>query len=60
MTAQFFGGAWTQMELHDPDAAVAAVAFVAVPFASTAVPLWWRRRVTLRRAERPKVVRVPR
>ncbi len=48
------------MELHDPDAAVAAVAFVAVPFASTAVPLWWQRRVTLRRAERPKVVRVPR
>ncbi len=45
VTAQFFGGAWTQMELHDPDLTVAAVAFVAVPFASTSgLLLWWRRR----------------
>ncbi|MGI5218510.1 CPBP family intramembrane glutamic endopeptidase [Nocardia sp. CA-290969] len=42
VTAQFFGGAWTQMELHDPDLIATAVAFVAVPFASTAVLLWWR------------------
>jgi membrane protease YdiL (CAAX protease family) len=44
VTAQFFSGAWTQMELHDPDLTVTAVAFVAVPFASTAVLLWWQRR----------------
>lgn len=55
VTAQFFGGTWTQMELHDPDLTVTAVAFVAVPFASTAVLLWWQRRrtraVTIRREE---------
>lgn len=44
VTAQFFGGSWTQMELHDPDLTVTAVAFVAAPFASTAVLLWWQRR----------------
>lgn len=44
VTVQFFGGAWTQMELHDPELTVAAVAFVAVPFALTAVLLWWQRR----------------
>ncbi|WP_081706504.1 CPBP family intramembrane glutamic endopeptidase [Nocardia sp. CNY236] len=44
VTAQVFGESWPQMELHDPDLTVTAVAFVAVPFASTAILLWWRRR----------------
>ncbi|WP_280422708.1 CPBP family intramembrane glutamic endopeptidase [Nocardia carnea] len=48
VTAQFFSESWTEMELHDPDLTVTAVAFVAVPFASTAVLLWWQRRLDSR------------
>ncbi|GAA5054701.1 CPBP family intramembrane glutamic endopeptidase [Nocardia callitridis] len=40
-TAQFLGTQWTQVRLHDPDLAVASLAFVAVPFLCVAAPLWW-------------------
>lgn len=42
VTAQLFGDHWPQVLLTDPDMNVTAVAFVLVPFAATALLMWWR------------------
>ncbi|MFI9406763.1 lysostaphin resistance A-like protein [Nocardia sp. NPDC052316] len=44
LTTQFLAGKWDYLDLDDPDRAIIELAFVVIPFTSTALVLWLRAR----------------